>query len=118
MFRPPEASRAPVLRSTMASFEKPPPVGNGRRPDAIILDISMPHIDGFELAKKLKLGFPGVCVVAISGHSSDEHRKRAPHAGFDGLRYQARGCSNAGEHPAHAVCRTSRVVLLTPDSRH
>jgi CheY-like chemotaxis protein len=76
-----------VLRSTMATFEKPPPVGNGRRPDAIFLDIGMPHIDGFELAQKLKLGFPGVSVVAISGHSSDEHRKRAPHAGFDGLRY-------------------------------
>jgi hypothetical protein len=42
---------------------------------------------GLSLAKKLKLGFPGVSVVAISGHSSDEHRKRAPHAGFDGLRY-------------------------------
>jgi CheY-like chemotaxis protein len=53
------------------------------RPDAVFLDIGMPHIDGFELASLLKQESPETCVVAITGHASDEYRKRGRQAGMD-----------------------------------
>ena len=53
------------------------------KPDAVFLDIGMPHIDGFELASRLKRELQDVCLVAISGHGSDEYRRRGREAGFD-----------------------------------
>jgi DNA-binding response OmpR family regulator len=53
------------------------------RPDAVFLDIGMPHIDGFELASLVKRESPETCVVAITGHGSDEYRKRGREAGMD-----------------------------------
>lgn len=54
-----------------------------RRPDVVLLDIGMPHIDGFEVARQLKSEFPRLCVVAVTGHASDEHRRRGVEAGFE-----------------------------------
>ena len=54
-----------------------------RRLDAVFLDIGMPHIDGFELARTLKRAFPGTHVVAITGRESGEDRRHARQAGFD-----------------------------------
>jgi CheY-like chemotaxis protein len=53
------------------------------RPDAVFLDIGMPHIDGFQLAQMLKREAREMCIVAISGHDSPADRKRGREAGFD-----------------------------------
>jgi len=53
------------------------------KPDMVLLDIGMPGMDGFQLAKLIKQRFPGTCVVAITGHGTDEYRKRGREAGFD-----------------------------------
>ena len=52
-------------------------------PDAAFLDIDMPHIDGFQLSMLLKQAFPGICVVAISAHDSDDLRRRGRESRFD-----------------------------------
>ena len=54
-----------------------------KRPDAVFLDIGMPHIDGFRLAQLLKRENGELCVVAISGHDSPDDRKRGRESGFD-----------------------------------
>lgn len=59
------------------------PAATRQRPDAVFLDIGMPHLDGFELAAILKRAFPGVCIVAITGRESEEDRRRGRQAGFD-----------------------------------
>jgi DNA-binding response OmpR family regulator len=43
----------------------------------------MPHVDGFQLALVLKRKFPDTLLVAITGHSSDDDRKRGRQSGFD-----------------------------------
>jgi two-component system CheB/CheR fusion protein len=53
------------------------------RPDAVFLDIGMPHLDGFELARIVKRESRETYVVAITRHGSDEYRKRGREAGFD-----------------------------------
>jgi signal transduction histidine kinase len=55
------------------------------RPDVIVLDIGMPDMDGYEIARYLvqKSATPRPCLVALSGYSQDEDRKRAFEAGFN-----------------------------------
>jgi CheY-like chemotaxis protein len=53
------------------------------KPDAVFLDIGMPHIDGYQLAQMLKREAREMHIVAISGHDSPQDRKRGREAGFD-----------------------------------
>ena len=55
------------------------------RPDLVISDIGMPHINGYELARRLRNepGLEGVILVALTGYGQDTDRERAREAGFD-----------------------------------
>jgi CheY-like chemotaxis protein len=55
------------------------------RPDVAILDIGLPRMDGYELARRLR-GLPGlehVRLAALTGYGSEEDRRRSRAAGFD-----------------------------------
>ena len=41
------------------------------RPQVVIMDISMPELNGVEAARQLQAEHPGIAVVALSTHSSD-----------------------------------------------
>lgn len=55
------------------------------RPDACVLDINMPGMTGYELAKRLRAMFPGnVPILAtVTAYEDDSHMDRAVDAGFD-----------------------------------
>ncbi len=53
-------------------------------PDMVILDISMPNLQGIEATKALKLTHPQVKVLILTMHKSTEHLIRAFSAGADG----------------------------------
>jgi CheY-like chemotaxis protein len=55
------------------------------RPDAAFLDIGLPHIDGYELARMLRAEptLKGICIVAITGYGSPDYQERSRKAGFD-----------------------------------
>ncbi len=55
-----------------------------RRPDAILIDIGMPGLDGYTVARRLRKDFgDSVRLVALTGYGSTQDRKKAFEAGFD-----------------------------------
>lgn len=55
------------------------------RPDVIVLDIGLPGVDGYELARMIKREpeLASIRLVAHTGYGSPEDRKKALDAGFD-----------------------------------
>lgn len=55
-------------------------------PDLVVLDLSMPGLDGWEVARRLKAE-PATCTIpllAVSGHALADFKLRARAAGVDG----------------------------------
>jgi signal transduction histidine kinase/CheY-like chemotaxis protein len=53
------------------------------RPDAALLDIGLPVMDGYELARRLREQLGDVQLVAITGYGQAPDKERAIDAGFD-----------------------------------
>jgi signal transduction histidine kinase/ActR/RegA family two-component response regulator len=51
--------------------------------DFILLDIGLPHLDGYEVARRLKAAKPEIGLIALTGYGREEDRTRAVEAGFD-----------------------------------
>lgn len=52
-------------------------------PDAVILDLRMPNLDGIAVAGVIKERWPRVRIVMVTGFDSDEERVRAEEAGIE-----------------------------------
>ena len=55
------------------------------RPDAVLLDIGLPRMDGFTVAKRLRTmpDFHRMLIVASSGYSGEDDRLHASEVGID-----------------------------------
>lgn len=100
------------------------------RPDVVLLDLGLPRLSGFEVARRLRgrhklagqLGAP-ILLVAVSGYGRDEDRQAACEAGFDlhmtkpadpeeVLRMLARRCV-----PGHPACCDPGITPPECDAR-
>jgi DNA-binding response OmpR family regulator len=54
-------------------------------PDAVLLDLGMPGVDGYEVCRRMRVadGGDGLVIVAITGWGQAEVRMRTAEAGFD-----------------------------------
>ncbi|MCX7200723.1 MAG: ATP-binding protein, partial [Burkholderiales bacterium] len=55
-------------------------------PDVVLLDIGVPKLDGYEVARRIRAqrqGVNGVMLIAITGWGQDDDRRRSRDAGFD-----------------------------------
>jgi CheY-like chemotaxis protein len=53
-------------------------------PHVVLLDIGLPGIDGYEVARRLRAASTPSALVALTGYGQEEDRARARDAGFDG----------------------------------
>jgi two-component system CheB/CheR fusion protein len=69
------ASNGPAALETAAQL----------RPDVVLLDLGMPSMDGYELARRMRAESwgKGVLLIALTGWGQDQHRRRSREAGFD-----------------------------------
>jgi CheY-like chemotaxis protein len=80
------------------------------RPDAFLLDVALPGIDGCGLARQFRreADFRDALLIAVSGYADPAHRKLGDEAGFDHylikpveptVLQQLLECFAAGDHP-------------------
>ncbi len=55
------------------------------QPDVALIDIGLPVMDGYEVARRLRTMFDAACpkLVAVTGYGQESDRQRAREAGFD-----------------------------------
>jgi CheY-like chemotaxis protein len=55
------------------------------RPDVVLLDIGLPHMNGYEAARAIRQQSWGqsIVLIALTGWGQEEDRRRARDAGFD-----------------------------------
>jgi CheY-like chemotaxis protein len=72
-----------VANDGLSSLKIPAP---DWRPELVFLDLGMPDMDGFEVVRRMRAdpAFAGVRVVALTGWSQDEDKRRTAAEGFDG----------------------------------
>ena len=60
-------------------------IASEHAPDFIVLDIGLPGMDGYEVARRIRSEErnANATIIAVSGFGQDEDRRRAHEAGFD-----------------------------------
>jgi two-component system nitrate/nitrite response regulator NarL len=59
-------------------------------PDAVVMDIEMPIVDGVEATRRLRAAVPDLPIVAVSGHDYEERVLEIRRAGADDYVRKAR----------------------------
>jgi two-component system response regulator NreC len=80
-------------------------------PDLVILDISMPHLDGLKALKKIKTTYPGVKVLILTMHNSAGQLFLAFSSGADG--YLLKGNVHSDLFVAIATIRQGGQYIST-----
>jgi two-component system CheB/CheR fusion protein len=84
-------SLAVLLRATGGdvelAFDGPSALEAARRgrPDVVLLDIGLPGMDGYEVARRLRRepGLGKMLLIAMTGYGGDDDRRRSQEAGFN-----------------------------------
>jgi CheY-like chemotaxis protein len=60
-------------------------VAHEHKPDLILMDLSLPEMDGWEAAREIKSdpGVAGIPLIALTAHTLPGDRQKAMEAGFD-----------------------------------
>ena len=54
-------------------------------PDAVVVDLHMPNMDGVTAIRRLREAHPHICLIALTGDESTDIHDRATEAGADGV---------------------------------
>jgi two-component system, chemotaxis family, CheB/CheR fusion protein len=70
------ASQGTVALDMLRSFE----------PDVVLLDLGLPGLDGYQVARRIRMETlkKNIVIIALSGYGEREHRRRSKEAGCDG----------------------------------
>jgi CheY-like chemotaxis protein len=79
-------------------------------PTAAVLDIGLPLLDGYELARRLRADFPEIRLVAVTGYGQERDRSHSRAAGFHAhlVKPVDIGALTKALSPAESVAKTVR----------
>ena len=61
-------------------------IARGKDPDVALVDIGLPGIDGYEVARRIRAAdSKRPLLIALTGYGQPEDRRRAAEAGFDSV---------------------------------
>jgi len=82
-----------------------------RRPDAAIVDIGLPDISGYEVARRIREKIHGeIGLIALTGYGQSEDRQRAHAAGFDVHLVKPVALDRLEDAIARVIAKTARSV--------
>jgi DNA-binding NarL/FixJ family response regulator len=58
-------------------------------PDAIVIDLHMPRLDGVSAVARLRSDHPSMCLIALTGDPSPELQRAATEAGADAVLHKS-----------------------------
>lgn len=54
-----------------------------KKPDLILMDISLPVMDGYEAARRIRESQADIPIIGLSAHAMEGHKQKAQEAGCD-----------------------------------
>lgn len=54
------------------------------RPQMVILDLSMPHMDGYDAVRQIKAKYPDITILILTMHKDEEYVIKAASSGVSG----------------------------------
>ena len=79
--RQPELSVVGAVTDGLAAIE----LADELEPEACVLDLHMPLLDGVSAAARLRRDHPSICLIALTGDDDDELHEAAREAGADAV---------------------------------
>lgn len=79
------------------------------RPDIVLMDLSMPGVDGMVAVKAIKRDFPEARIIALTAHRSEDYLHAALDSGVDGYVVKAASAEDLIT-AIQAVCRGEAYV--------
>ena len=52
-----------------------------KKPDLILMDISLPVLDGYEATRQIRKILPSIPIIGLSAHAMEGHKQKAQEAG-------------------------------------
>lgn len=73
------------------------------RPDALVIDLHMPRLDGVSAIARLRSEHPSLCVIALTGDESHEIHTAVQEAGGDAVLLKSEIVENLAERLVAAI---------------
>lgn len=74
------------------------------KPDIVVMDLSMPELNGLQATERLKLEWPGIKIIALTAHADEAYLSLLCKAGASGYVLK----SSAGEELIQAIGEVAR----------
>ena len=82
------------------------------QPDALVIDLHMPRLDGVAAIEQLRANHPHLCVIALTGDESPEIHQAVAEAGGDAVLLKSQMVENLAER----LVATIRLLHPAPEA--